>query len=75
MRRRILLIGLWGIRRGARWVWWMLLVGGLPGFIAALGVHITVGYLDWWHLFPGIVALAMYAASMVLVYPYLTQNR
>lgn len=67
----ILLVALWGIRRGARWVWWMLLLSGLVGFSAALGVHAVVGYLDWWHLFPGFVALGLFLGSMSLLYSYL----
>jgi hypothetical protein len=67
----VLLVGLWAVRRGARWVWWTLLGAGVPGFLAALGVHIAVGYLDTWHLFPGIMALVVYVASLGLLYPYL----
>jgi hypothetical protein len=50
-----------------------LLLAGAPGFLTALGVHVAVGYLDMWHLFPGIVALAVYVASLTLLYPYLKQ--
>jgi hypothetical protein len=67
----VLLVGLWGVRRGARWIWWTLLGAGAPGFLAALGVHVAVGYLDAWHLLPGITALVVYVASLALLYPYL----
>ncbi len=67
----VLLVGLWGIRRGARWVWWMLLGSGAVGFTGALGVHVLVGYLDLVHLFPGVLALALWAASLVARRPYL----
>ncbi|HEU4322049.1 MAG TPA: hypothetical protein VFS21_02770 [Roseiflexaceae bacterium] len=71
----VLLLSLWGIRRGARWVWWTLLASGVPGFAAALGVHWAVGYLDLWHLFPGLVALAVFALSLGLLYPFLAARR
>lgn len=67
----VLLLSLWGMRRGARWVWWTLLCAGTPGFVAALGVHWAVGYLDGWHLLPGIVGLVIYGATLALLFPYL----
>jgi dihydroorotate dehydrogenase len=67
----MLLLSLWGIRRGACWVWWTLFLAGLPGFIGALGVHLTVGYLDLWHLFPGLLALLVFGTTLALLYPYL----
>ena len=30
----VLLPVLWGYRPGARWLWWMLLLSGMPGFVA-----------------------------------------
>jgi hypothetical protein len=69
----VLLVGLWGVRRAARWVWWTLFAAGAPGFLTALGVHAAVGYLDAWHLFPGVVALVVYLASLALLYPYLNR--
>src|ERR1700682_3124386 len=35
----VLLISLWGWRRGARWVWWSLLIGCVAGTAPALAVH------------------------------------
>ncbi len=67
----VLLLTLWGIRRGARWVWWTLLAAGLPGFGAALGIHIAVGYLDLWHLMPALMAVLVYTVGLALLYPYL----
>jgi len=70
----VLLISLWGIRRGARWIWWTLLLAGLPGFTAGIGIHYAVGYIDFWHLFPAFVALLFYLAGLVLTYPYLCRK-
>lgn len=70
----VLLLGLWGIRRGARWVWWTLLLAGAPGFAAALGVHWAIGYLDPWHLAPGVLGLALFLATLTLLGPYLLRR-
>ncbi|HEX6292394.1 MAG TPA: hypothetical protein VFZ66_24625 [Herpetosiphonaceae bacterium] len=71
----VLLTALWGIRRGACWVWWTLCLAGLPGFIGALGVHLTVGYTDLWHVSPALAALGVYLLGLALLYPYLAGNR
>lgn len=70
----VLLIALWGIRRGARWVWWTFLLGGAPGFVGALSVHVGVGYIDAWHLAPVYVAGVVYVLGLGLLYAYLTQG-
>jgi dihydroorotate dehydrogenase len=67
----ILAIALWGIQQGERWVWWTLLLGGIPGFAAGLGVHMHIGYIDFIHLLPLYAAIALYAAGLALLYPYL----
>ena len=67
----VLLLSLWGVRRGARWVWWTLVSAGVPGFVAALGVHWAVGYLNWWHLLPGLFGLALYGTTLALLFPFL----
>ncbi|MCI3919141.1 hypothetical protein MO973_02705 [Paenibacillus sp. TRM 82003] len=67
----ILVTALWGIRQGERWIWRMLLLAGLPGFAAGLGVHAAIGYVDFLHLLPVYVLLALYIAGLVLLYPYL----
>lgn len=69
----VLLTTVWGFRRGARWLWWTLLASGLPGFTAALGVHLAVGYADPWHLAPGLLALAAYILGLGLSYCHLCQ--
>jgi dihydroorotate dehydrogenase len=67
----VLLMSLWGIRRGARWVWWTLCLAGLPGFAGGLGIHMIVGYLDRWHLAPAFAAMIAYIVGLALLYPYL----
>jgi hypothetical protein len=63
-----------GLRRGARWLWWTYVLSGAPGFLAALGVHVAVGYLDLWHLFPGLLALGLYLTALGLTYSLLAQR-
>jgi dihydroorotate dehydrogenase len=70
----ILAISLWGIQQGERWVWWTLLLGGIPGFAAGLGVHLHIGYVDFIHLLPLYAAIALYAVGLVLLYPYLCRR-
>ncbi|MBK6770201.1 MAG: hypothetical protein IPG72_14560 [Ardenticatenales bacterium] len=66
---------LWGFRRGARWVWWTILIGGLPGFAAALGIHVSIGYLDLGHLAPVGVAVGLYTVGLVACRSYLCDPR
>jgi len=62
----VLLLSLWGFRRGASWVWWTLLLGGLPGFIAALGVHMAIGYMHFYLLFAFYLSRSFLAAGLTL---------
>lgn len=66
----VLLIALWGVRRGARWVWWTFLLAGIPGFAGAVSVHITVGYTDPWHIAPALLAIVVFVLGLALLYPY-----
>ena len=64
-------VALWGFRRGERWVWWTLLLAGIPGYAFAIGVHFVVGYENLWHLTPAFAGLAVFVVAQVLSYPYL----
>ena len=64
----VLLIGLWGIRPGARWLWWTLLLAGIPGLGGAIGVHIAVGYTALFHLAPVWLAAFLYIVGLALTY-------
>ncbi|MDR6226912.1 dihydroorotate dehydrogenase [Desmospora profundinema] len=66
-----LLLSLWGIREGERWVWWAFFLGGIPGFVGGIGVHIQVGYMDHFHLTPAYLAFLLYVAGLILTFPYL----
>src|SRR5262249_22422609 len=67
----VLLPSLWGFRQGERWLWWTLLAGGLPGYTAAIGVHLAVGYTDPWHLAPAFAGAAVCGLGLGLSYPSL----
>ncbi|MFF2886547.1 hypothetical protein [Paenibacillus sp. NPDC057967] len=70
----ILIIALWGIGQGRRWLWWTLLIGGAPGFYAGLSVHYGIGYIDFMHLLPAFVAVFLYIAGLILLYPYMMKK-
>jgi dihydroorotate dehydrogenase len=62
---------LWGYRRRAWWLWWALLLGNVFAYGAAIGVHFSVGYTNWWHLLPAYTAIGIVALGSVLSFPYL----
>jgi len=67
----VLITALQGFRQGEKWVWWMLLLSGLPGFAAVFAIHYSIGYNNWWHLAPAYVAAAMFVAGLTLSYSFL----
>src|SRR5262249_47476353 len=62
---------LWGFRSGSAWLWWTLLVAGLPAYAAAIGVHFAVGYTNLMHLLPAFTGLATFLLGLGLSYSYL----
>jgi len=60
-----LLAALWGIGRGTRWLWWTMLMAGIPAYVCAIGVHFVIGYVDFFHLLPAWVGLALYLAGLL----------
>lgn len=67
----LLIMALWGIQAGQRWIWRTFLIGGAPAFAAAFSVHWHIGYRDLWHLAPAFFALLLYILGLALLYPYL----
>ncbi|CAH1215232.1 Dihydroorotate dehydrogenase (quinone) [Paenibacillus plantiphilus] len=67
----LLATALWGIQEGQRWLWWTFLAAGLPPFIAAFSVHFWIGYVNWWHLTPPLIALLLFVLALIWLYPYL----
>ncbi len=62
----VTLASLWGWRRGDRWVWWSLLVGGSVAYLLTIGVHWYVGYTSLKHLLPAYGGLAAVIVSSLL---------
>lgn len=52
----------------SRSLWQALLVTGVAGFGAAIGVHFPIGYTSFVHLAPAYLGAAMFIAGMVLTY-------
>lgn len=67
----VTLISLWGFRRGATWIWWMLLICGLVPYIMTIWVHHEVGYVDLKHLMPAYGGLLGLLIGSALTYAYL----
>ncbi|WP_067548410.1 hypothetical protein [Nocardia crassostreae] len=67
----ILLIGLWGWRRGEAWVFWSLLSAGLAGSASALIVHFVIHYTAFIHLLPVYFGAAVIGFALILARPYL----
>jgi dihydroorotate dehydrogenase len=71
----VLLLALWGFRRGAHWVWWTLLVAGMAGLIGALYAHLAVGYLEFGHLLPVGLSALVFGCGLAFSSAYLLTRR
>jgi len=71
----LLLLSLWGLRRGERWVWWTLLSAGLIGLGGGVYAHLAVGYLELGHLLPLAVSAVVFVAAQCLTAPFLLTRR
>ena len=67
----LLLVALRGIRRGDHRLWWTLAAAGLPGFAATLVEHADVGYTNFMHLAPVLLAATLYTGALVCLWPYM----
>lgn len=56
----------WGFRKGRRWLWWTLALSGTPAFLAAIGIHLVVGYTDPLHLAPAIGGTIWFGVALGL---------
>lgn len=69
-----LLATLWGLRRGTRWLWHALFWGGLTAYVAAIGVHFKVGYVDFRHLLPAFAGLGLFLGGLALLFSWTHQR-
>lgn len=67
----IILLSLWGWRRGESWVWWSLTLAALSGFVPPVVIHAEVGYTDFLHLAPVFVGICLSTVALILARPYL----
>lgn len=70
----VLMLALWGIREGERWIWWTFTIGALPAFLAGIVTHFIIGYTDFIHLLPAYFALLLYVAGVICTAPFLLKK-
>jgi hypothetical protein len=68
----VLLISMWGWRRGHWWVWWCLALGCAFGTVPVLIIHFAIGYTHFEHLLPVYVLVAAAVFALAASRPYLT---
>ena len=71
----VLMISLWGFRKGESWIWNTLAIGALPAFLAGIGTHFYIGYTNLIHLLPVYLLVLLYVTGLVLSYPFLKKER
>jgi len=70
----VLMLSLWGFRKGESWIWNTLAIGALPAFIAGIGTHFYIGYTTFIHLLPVYFLILLYLLGLVLSYPFLKKK-
>ncbi|WP_077618695.1 dihydroorotate dehydrogenase [Bacillus sinesaloumensis] len=66
----VLTISLWGFQQGNKWIWWTLLIGGIPAFFAGIWIHFAIGYTTFIHLLPAYFALCLFFIGLVMTYRF-----
>ncbi len=66
----VLTISLWGFQQGNKWVWWTLLIGGLPAFFAGIWIHFAIGYTTFIHLLPAYFAICLFFIGLIMTYRF-----
>lgn len=67
----VILLSMWGWRRGEAWVWWTLLLSAAAGLGPTLAIHFSIHYTDLSHLAPVYVGVVLTAIALILARPYL----
>jgi dihydroorotate dehydrogenase len=70
----VLMLALWGVREGERWVWWTFTIGAIPAFAAGIATHFIIGYTNFLHLFPAYFAFLLYVIGIICTAPYLLRK-
>jgi dihydroorotate dehydrogenase len=71
----VLMTVLWGIKRGADWLWDLLLFSGSLAFFCAIVVHFAVHYTDFWHLLPAIGGWIWLVVALLLCRGFMKDHR
>ncbi len=71
----VLIVALWGFRRGERWLWWTVGLGGLPAYIATLWIHHSIQYTDALHLSPVFIGFLFHIMGWKLSAAYLKAEK
>ncbi|MGD6972437.1 dihydroorotate dehydrogenase [Rossellomorea aquimaris] len=71
----VLTLSLWGFQQGNKWVWWTLLIGGIPAFISGIYIHFAIGYTSFTHLLPAYFAISLFLIGIVKTYSFFHSNR
>jgi hypothetical protein len=66
----VMLVSAWGWHRGESWIWWCQAAAAGVGFGAAVGVHVWVGYVDFFHLAPVYTGSVVAGIALGLSRPY-----
>jgi dihydroorotate dehydrogenase len=70
----VLLLTLWGFKRGERWLWNAVMCAGTMAYGATIAVHWHVGYLSLKHLMPAYGGLASLWLGGLLSRSYLCER-
>ena len=62
-------IAVWAAPTASRWL--ALAIAGASGFVAAIGVHVAIGYVDPTHVGLAVMGAVVLAAGLVLTIPSL----
>lgn len=71
----VLMLALWGIREGERWVWWTFTIGAIPAFLSGIITHFVIGYTDFIHLLPAYFAVILYLVGIICTAPFLLKKQ
>ncbi|MBB6453804.1 dihydroorotate dehydrogenase [Salirhabdus euzebyi] len=70
----VLMLSLWGYRRGEKWLWNTVAIGALPAFIAGIGTHLFIGYTTFIHLLPVYFLMVLYVLGLAYSYQFLKKG-
>ncbi|WP_342342299.1 hypothetical protein [Neobacillus novalis] len=70
----VLMLALWGMREGERWIWWTFTIGAIPAFLSGIITHFIIGYTDFVHLLPAYISAGLYIIGVICTAPFLLKR-